>query len=69
MELIEDEKQNMIDKQIIITKTSRIMSELLFTSDLSTENADWIMTVWMSYANQKQIKNICNRLWYKTYFR
>jgi hypothetical protein len=48
---------------------SRIISELLFTSDLSTENADYIVSVWISYANQKQINNVCIRLWYNVYFR
>lgn len=60
---------NMIDKPIVATRINKIMSELLFTSDLSKENADWITSVWMSYANQKQIKNVCVILWYEVYFR
>ena len=55
--------------QLDTKEISKIMSELLFTSDMSTENADWITSVWVFYANQKQIKNICNKLWYNVYFR
>ena len=47
----------------------RNISEMLFTSVMSITNAERVTSVWLSFANQKQIKNVYNRLWYTAYFK
>lgn len=54
---------------VITIEICKNMSKMLFRSDLNGHCAKKLTSVWLSFANQKQIKDVYNRLWYETYFR